>query len=202
MDDELEAIVQRMIDAGEPEEAIASVIREYQPATPESSAPMATAATGAVLGAAKAAPGIVSMVNKAAGPAAKLAQMKGMTPAIAAYDTVASVGQGNYKRAGASAAIGATTAAAPKVAGVIQRATNPSVVATRNALGRFATGGKAAGPVMRGAGVLSKLAGMAALPATLLSSFSDLQTLRQQLEAEVAARHPEVLEQREYFGGF
>lgn len=65
MPDQLESIVQRMIDAGEPEENIASVIREYKPQekAPSMAAPAVVAAG---LGTLKAAPAVVSGVNTAA----------------------------------------------------------------------------------------------------------------------------------------
>lgn len=114
MGDELETIVQRMIDAGEPEDAIASVIREYQPTT--SARALATPRVAAGLGAAKAIPAVVSGVNKGA------SFVSAVDPVVASI--VGSVASPT------GAAIGA---AVPKAASVVETATAAPGILARGA---------------------------------------------------------------------
>lgn len=199
---------EHVFPAGFDPQKAAAIVRGGAPAGSGSQTPV-TPMVAAGLGAAtKLTPAIVSGVNNVAGPAAKLVSAKGMTPAIAAFDAASSIARGDTKRAATSAGIGVATAAAPKIAKAAQKATNPSVVATRGALGRFMTGGKAAGPVARGAGVLSRIAGAATLPALLLSSLYDTYQGGQAQAAKLddpdlsQAERDELLRQLHSMGGF
>jgi hypothetical protein len=124
------------------------------------SKPASKSATPAILagvGAAKSAPAIVSGVNKVA-------------RGTAALDPVVTSIVGSALPVPGGAAVGA---AAPKVAGIIAKATDPRTAAVRGIAGQFTRGAKAAGPIARGAGWLSRAATTASLPLTILSSLYD-----------------------------
>jgi hypothetical protein len=73
----------------------------------------------------------------------------------------------------------------PRAAAMVERSTSPAIIATRNALGRFMTGGKPAGILARGAGTVGKLAGKASTPLTIASLLYDMATMP---KGELAAR--------------
>jgi hypothetical protein len=119
-----------------------------------------TSGAGVVAGAAaKAVPGVVSLINKGAGMAGTIARSR-LTPAVIAGSVVNDVSAGNLERAATTAA-GSTVAAyaVPKVTSAIAEATAPQTAATRDALGRFTSIGRQAGPVARAAASISRLAG-------------------------------------------
>lgn len=135
----------------------------------------ATMATGAALGGAKLAPGIVSLVNKStrfAGPAAGL---------FGAYDASKRAMRGDMVGAAGSAVASATGAATllPRVAEAVKGWTAPATEAvpkgSMHALTKATTAGKAPGILARGAGALSKAAGAAGVPLTALATVIDLQ---------------------------
>lgn len=184
MGDELEQIVQRMIDAGEDEESIAAVIREYQPKaaapTPDAPSPVTPYVMGAV-GLASKAPAILSKVNTAAATVGKLPTIgKRVIPGVLAYESLKDVKAGNYGKAAMEAA--------------------PSVPIAARAVAS-ATGG--IGPVAAGANWLSRLAGRAAGPLSLLSLGLDLGQISKYYEQRAMQEHPEILGTRDYsVGGF
>lgn len=149
---DLTTVVQRMIDAGEPEEAIAEVIRAYP--KQQSGGLALSPITAAGVGAAKLAPtatGIVSAGAKAVGK---------LDPVLT------SIIGGSVP--GVGAAVGA---AVPKVAGGVAKLTAPSqAINTGSAFLKATT---KAGPLMRGAGWLSRAAGTAGVPLTILSLLLD-----------------------------
>lgn len=146
--DELHQIVQRMIDAGESEEAIASVIQEYDKQTP-SPTPV-TPGVLAGVGAAAATPAVVSGINAAAN-LERAMPYKRSAPLIAGAFAVKDLAEGRYKAAAAEGAM----AAAPAVARAVAMKTG------------------AISPLARGAGWLSKFAGEAAGPVTIASLLYD-----------------------------
>jgi len=192
-DDFSDAEIAAALDGGAPETTQAAAAGGM-PGT-------ASAVTAGALGLASAAPAIVSGVNMLAKGAGAIANKTGAkyAPGVVALDAAGKVVRGDYKGAATSGVTAAAMSQVPRAAAAVQRSTSPAIVATRNALGRFVTGGKAAGPVMRGAQGLSKFASAAALPLTLLSTYLDGAKLVTQLEDEVAKRHPEVLAQREWW---
>jgi hypothetical protein len=135
---------------------------------PQPKAGMATPGVGMALTAAKAAPAIMSIVNKGAGVVGQAAKSASVPGIVAG--AVGSLASGGDPKTTALSAIGGV--AVPKVASMIQKATAPAKAL--NTGSQFVKATSKAGPLMRGAGWLSKIAGAAALPATMLSTYSDL----------------------------
>ena len=121
--------------------------------------PMATPAVGAALGAAKAAPGVLSFVNRGANAASKVEPVVASIIGSAAHGIGPAIGAGTPKAAGVLAR---ATAAAKPVA-------SPILDATGKAFMRAGT----PGILLRGANVLSKIAGKASLPLTIASATHD-----------------------------
>lgn len=125
--------------------------------------PMATAATGMALGAMKAAPAIVSGINATAKTAGNLAQKSAAKYAVggAVIDAAGRVARGDYKGAAATGGTAIAMSQVPRAAGFIQRVT------------AIPKGFRPPGVVMNGANALSRMAGVAAVPLTILSTMSD-----------------------------
>lgn len=169
MADDLEAIVQRMIDAGEDEESIASVIREYAPPKAASTSPAQKPVTPGVMagvGALASAPAVISGINTAANLASKM-PYKRAVPLVAGVGAVSDLSQGNYK----GAAVKGATAVAPAVVKAAQKATSPLEGVLPSGARWMAKPG--VGTLTRGANWLSRFAGAAALPAMIVSSLYD-----------------------------
>lgn len=158
MADQLETIVQRMIDAGEPEENIASVVREFRQ-TSEPSLPV-TPAVGAGLGAMTAAPAILSGVNTVAN-VARMMPMRRTVPLVAGVLAAKDLAGGRYKEA----AMEGATAAAPAILTGVARATGQ------------------AGPLATAAKTVSRGAGLLSIPAIIASLLYDA---KQQVDQEHA----------------
>jgi hypothetical protein len=158
MGDELEGIVQRMIDAGEPEDAIASVIQAYPSQSRGMELPKATPGVLAAAGAARMGPAILSGVNTAANMAAKVGKSR-FVPAAMAVTGLTQLGHGDFKGAATTAAMSQV----PRAARGLARMTG------------------AASPVGAGVGWLSRIAGKAALPLGVATTAYDGWQMIQQL---------------------
>jgi hypothetical protein len=180
MDDEVVIIgddgTEHVFPAGFDPQRAAAIVRGD---TTSMSVPKATAATGVAVGAAKLAPAIVSGLHKVAGVAGKAAggQIPGLgvrAPAAMAATALGQALHGDLSGAGVTAGGAVAMSQVPKVAAAVQSATKPAV----NRFVRFA--GQLlpveripAGPVMRGAQGLSRIAGKAGLPLTLAGGAYD-----------------------------
>lgn len=173
---DLETIVQRMIDAGEPEDNIAAVIREFkgmgetepaQSSRPQADSPNAYpigAAAGASLA---AAPAVVRGMNAAADPAGRLAasRLGRGSAGVAALDAAGRVMRGDYKGAAIEGAAAGAAAAVPRTAAAVERATAPASVrpsAILDAGGKVMSASVPGGFISRLAGAISRFAGPAA----------------------------------------
>lgn len=151
MADQLESIVQRMIDAGESEDNIAMVVREYKGTSNQSEpasdrrgrvpgldselSPAATAGAGLLA----AAPAIVGGVWRAAGAASKAAPV--VAPALTAIEAGRQAARGNYGQAVQTGINGAVASSMlPKLIRAAQQFLGPvsGVSAAAKAVGRVA----------------------------------------------------------------
>lgn len=151
------------------ESELADLDFEAELSSLEQPQPKATSATPgivAVAGAAKAAPAVVAGVNTVA---------KG----VSAIDPTLAAILGSAAPIPGGSAIGA---AAPKVAGVIAKATAPAKAIDTGS--QFVKAMSKAGPAMRGANWISRAAGKASLPLTLLSLLLDAQNQTEALAAD------------------
>jgi hypothetical protein len=182
MNPELDAIVQAMIDAGESEENIASVIQAYQPmASHEPSTPKSPIAAG-VMAAGAMAPGVVSMANKAAGGLKTIAKSRlgRLTPGVIALDALWGLKDGDIAGAAKSAIGSAAMSQIPRALTAIQKATEPLSGVTSTGIKWAAKPG--AGPLIsRGASGLSKIAGAVGIPLQVLSMAIDANEITQQM---------------------
>lgn len=180
---DLQTIVQRMIDAGEPEENIAAVIREHHTPPTDAASPMAVGG----IATATMAPAIVSGLNaltKVGGTLATSHAAK-YVPGVVAMDAAGRVARGDYKGAATEGATAGAMSQVPRAVRALQQATSPAIQ-------RAVTfGGKtmpvesiAPGVVMRGANVVAKIAGILDIPLAVASLLYDA---KQQVDREHAA---------------
>jgi len=171
-----------------------------------------TPIAAAGIGAAKTTPSVVHGVNRAAKAVEGAAKSKvgRLTPGVIALDAAGDVLRGDVKGAATSAATAAAASQVPKVAAMAQRSTNPAVQRMVRFGGELLPVGarQPGGPLMRGAGFLSRIAGAASLPLMVASGLMDSYTGGQAHAAKLddpalsPQERDEILRQLHSMGGF
>lgn len=175
---------EHVFPAGFDPKRAAEIVRGQSAASqPES--PKAPLGVAAAFGAAKAAPAIVSGVNKAAGVVGGLASKRAakLVPAVVAGTAINQASQGDLGGAAKTVGTAAAVSQIPRAARAVQSATNPAVQRMVRFAGELLPVSRTpAGFLARGAGALSTVANALSLPVTAISFLNDEY---QRLEREI-----------------